>query len=322
MSVCYSTATVDPDCQLDYWHDVVCATFVRLGLERPDRQAHGFRGEVTAQGLGSLQVATITSEPHAVFRSPAMIRRWSDDDVMVNLAVRGRMVVSQGGRDAALRPGDFTIHDSARPCRIAGLDPFRMLVLKVPRDVFTECCPLTGSGTAVTIRGDQGAGAVCSAVLTCLPAVSGQARPDEAASRVGVGVLELLAAVLCDLAGGLRMMLPRQAQLLRARGYIASHLDDPDLSPAAVAQALGMSVRYLHQVFRSAGDSPFRWIMQRRLDLAAGLLADPRQAERTVTDIAFGVGFKDTAHFSRAFKDRHDMSPRDYREWACVSRAS
>jgi AraC-like DNA-binding protein len=319
MSARFSTATVDKDSQLDYWHDVVCATFVRLGLERPDRQARGFRGEVTAQDLGRLQVATITSEPHAVFRSPAMIRRWSDDDVMVNLAVRGRMVVSQGGRDAVLRPGDFTIHDSARPCRIAGLDPFRMLVLKAPRDVFTACCPLTAGGTAVTIRGDQGAGAVCSAALTCLPAVSGLARPDEAASRAGAGVLELLAAVLSDLAGGLRMTLPRQAQLLRARRYIAGHLDEPDLSPAVVAQALGMSVRYLHQIFKSAGDSPFRWIMQRRLDLAAGLLADPRRAAWTISDVAFGAGFKDTAHFSRAFKECHGMSPSAYRQLAAVS---
>ena len=99
----------------------------------------------------ALSVAMITSEPHVVFRSQAMIRRWSDDDVMVNLAIRGRTVVSQEDRDAVLRPGDFTVHDSARPCRIAGVDPFRMLVLKVPRDVFTAHCALPPGATAVRV---------------------------------------------------------------------------------------------------------------------------------------------------------------------------
>jgi AraC-like DNA-binding protein len=43
------------------------------------------------------------------------------------------------------------------------------------------------------------------------------------------------------------------------------------------------------------------------------MLADPRQAGRSVTDIAFTVGFKDSSHFSRAFKDRYGVGPRGYR---------
>src|ERR1700684_916506 len=86
MPICFSTATVDQRSQLSYWREVVCATFVQLGVEPPQRPAAGFRAEVTAQGLGSLRVATVVSEPHAVFRSPEMIRRLPEDDFLVNLA--------------------------------------------------------------------------------------------------------------------------------------------------------------------------------------------------------------------------------------------
>jgi AraC-like DNA-binding protein len=169
----------------------------------------------------------------------------------------------------------------------------------------------------VRVAGDHGAGALCSAALRCLPA-AGQDPPGRARGPAGHEALDLLAAVMADLAG-LRLALPRQAQLVRARRYIADHLSEPDLSAAIVAEALGMSIRYLYQLFRDENESPFRWILRRRLELAAGLLTDSSRTGRSITDIAFSVGFKDTAHFSRAFKDWHGLSPRDYRERAGLS---
>jgi AraC-like DNA-binding protein len=317
MTASFSTAAVERRSQLDYWREVVCATFVRLGVERIGaeraRRPAGFRGEVTAQDVGGLQVATVVSEPHAVFRSPTMIRRSPEDDVMVNLAVRGPACVAQGGREAVLRPGDFTVHDSARPCRIACPEPFTLVVLKMPRDLFAACCPLPPGATATAIPGDRGAGALFASVLRGLPARVGGV-PAGAAEQAGIDVLELLGAVLSDLAGGAgRAAVPRRAQLLRARRFITSNLSDPDLSPAAVAEALGLSVRYLYLIFHEQSTSPFRWILDRRLERAAALLADPGQAGRSITGVAFGVGFKDSSHFSRAFKDRYGVGPRDYR---------
>jgi AraC-like DNA-binding protein len=312
MTLSFSTATVDQQSQLSYWREVVCATFIQLDVERPQRPAVGFRAEVTAQSLGGMRLATVISEPHAVFRSSAMIRRSPDNDFFINLAVSGRAVVTQDGREAILRPGDFTVYDSARPCRIACPDPFRLLVLKVPRDMFASHCQLQPGATAIAIQGDHGVGALFSALLRCLPAYT-QDLPAEVVGQVGINVLELLATALSDVSSGVRPTLPRDAQLQRARRYIANHLSDPDLSPPTVAEALGLSVRYLHLLFQAESTSPFRWILERRLERAARLLADPRQAARSITEIAFGVGFKDTSHFSRVFKYRYEVGPRDYR---------
>lgn len=320
MTVSFSTATVDRRSQLSYWREVVCATFVRLGVERTGEPAGGFRAGVTVQGLGGLQLATIDSQPHAVFRSPTMIRRSPEDDFMVNLAIRGPARVAQGGREAVLRPGDFTVHDSARPCRIECPEAFKLMVLKVPRDLFASHCRLPPGATATAISGDRGAGALFASVLRGLPART-RGDPPEVAAQAGINVLELLATVVSDLAGGVGPgAVPREAQLLRARRFITDHLGDPDLSPATVAGALGLSVRYLHLIFAEEHTSPFRWMQERRLERAAGLLADPGQAGRTITGIAFGVGFKDSSHFSRAFKDRYGMGPRDYRRYS-VSRS-
>lgn len=310
----FSTATVEDSSQLEYWREVICASFIRFQLEpQQRRRGIGFRGEVTAHRLGGVEVLTVVSEPHAVSRSPQLIRESSEDDFLVNLAVRGRVAVTQDGRDAELEPGDFTVYDSTRPCRIACPDPFELLVLKVPRRLLAAHYPLPPHATATAVRGDRGAGALFSPFARSLAAHLPDMSP-ETASRVGATVLDLLAAALLDRIGAdAPPGMPRAAQLARARRYIADHLSDPELSPATVAQALGMSVRYLHALFSAENSSPFRWIQEQRLDKAARLLADPRQTARTVTDIAFGVGFKDASHFTRTFKNRYGDSPRDYR---------
>ena len=314
MTLSFSTATVEERAQIEYWRAVVCATFVQLEFEPPRRHAAGFRGEVTADEVGGIQVATVVSEPHTVVRSPMMIRRSFADDFFVNLAVRGRVALTQDGRLSILRPGDLTVYDSARPCQISGLDPFELLVLKLPRPLFAAHCPVPREATAITVYGDRGVGALLSPLLRSLTAHVPDLQP-HVASRVSAAVLELLATALSDRIGANALpFVPRAAHMVRARRYIIDHLADPDLSPTVVAQALGMSVRYLHALFRAEDTSPFRWIMEQRLEKAARRLADPREAGRSITNIAFGVGFKSAAHFTRTFKRRYGVVPRDYRQ--------
>lgn len=314
MTLTYSTATVDGAAQLDYWRDVVCATFVQLELEPPPWRSGRFRGHVTAQDLDCVQIATVTADPHAVVRTPAAIRQSHEDDFFVNLAVRGFITLAQDGRQAVLRPGDFTVYDSARPCRINGLDPFELIVVKVPRQAFRAHCALSGDATATVMRGDRGAGALLAPFLRTLTAHAA-GLPPELVPRVGGNVLELLGTALAERAdAGSRRAAPLPAQLPRARRYILNHLAEPGLSPATIAAALGVSVRYLQGIFHTAGTSPFRWLQEQRLDQAARLLADPGQAGRSITDVAFSVGFTDTSHFTRSFKRRYGTGPRDYRQ--------
>jgi AraC-like DNA-binding protein len=313
MTLSYSTATVDDVSQLDYWRDVVCATFVQLELEPPERHGGRFRGEVSAQDLDCVQVATVSADPHSVVRTPAAIRRSLEDDFFVNVAVRGHLELAQDGREAVLRPGDFTLYDSARPCRISGVSPFELIVVKVPRQTFLAHCPLAKDATATVVHGDRGAGALLAPFLRALTAHAA-GLPPEVVPRVGGHVLDLLGTALTERtrpAG--RRGAPLPGQLARARRYIMNHLAEPGLSPAVIASALGVSVRYLQGIFQAEGTSPFRWVQEQRLGQAARLLADPGQAGRSITDIAFGVGFTDTSHFTRSFKRRYGTGPREYR---------
>jgi AraC-like DNA-binding protein len=54
--------------------------------------------------------------------------------------------------------------------------------------------------------------------------------------------------------------------------------------------------------------SPGKWLMEKRLQHALNLLTN---TDKTVTEASFESGFESRSHFSRAFRDRFGVSPRD-----------
>ncbi len=82
------------------------------------------------------------------------------------------------------------------------------------------------------------------------------------------------------------------------------------MTPARIAAAHGLSLRYLHLVFAEHGITVGRWVRQRRLWHCYRELRE-QGGRRTITDIAFRWGFNDMAHFSRTFRTQYGVSPRD-----------
>jgi len=74
-----------------------------------------------------------------------------------------------------------------------------------------------------------------------------------------------------------------------------------------------ISERHLHALFRDSGTSVTRYLMGRRLDRAHRDLTDPRQAHVSIADIASQVGFKCPKHFTKTFKAKFGVSPREHR---------
>jgi acetamidase/formamidase/AraC-like DNA-binding protein len=104
------------------------------------------------------------------------------------------------------------------------------------------------------------------------------------------------------------------ALLHRIYEAIERKLGDPDITPARVAQMEGISERYLQKLFEGTGDNFTHYLRERRLQRCWADLANPAETHRSVSDIAFGCGFSDAAHFSRSFRDRFGMSPRAFRQ--------
>ena len=111
------------------------------------------------------------------------------------------------------------------------------------------------------------------------------------------------------------------AILYRVYQAIERKLGDPDLAPARVADAEGISERYLQKLFEGTGNSFTHYLRERRLQRTWADLSNPGEAHHSISEIAYRAGFNDSAYFSRAFRARFGVSPREFRQHE-IERAS
>jgi signal transduction histidine kinase/DNA-binding response OmpR family regulator len=94
------------------------------------------------------------------------------------------------------------------------------------------------------------------------------------------------------------------------RAVLEAHVADSDFSVDALATAVSQSRSQLYRRLQELTDqSPSEMIQQFRLERGADLLI---AKAGTVSEIAYGVGFKSVSHFCRRFRVRYGMSPSAY----------
>ncbi|MBU0780949.1 MAG: GlxA family transcriptional regulator [Alphaproteobacteria bacterium] len=101
----------------------------------------------------------------------------------------------------------------------------------------------------------------------------------------------------------------RHPKLSRVIQLMENNIEDP-ISPATLAQEVGMSTRQLERLFRRyLSRSPKRYYMELRLSKARNLLM---QTDMTVINVALACGFASPSHFSKCYRAHYDTTP--YRE--------
>ncbi len=313
MSRTISTHAVETSRRLAFWTDMVCDTYVQLRCDAP-AGADGIDGEIVADELATLQLSRVTATAQLVKRTPALIARASEDRFLVSIQTLGRGMISQDGRDAVLAPGDFALYDSTRPYQLTFDGDFQQYVLKLPGPVLRTALRETEKLTATTVRGDRGAGHLMIGMIQTLAADIDALAPESAAA-VADSVSQILVAGLATLPAARRTPVSQLTSYHREqiKGLIRARLADPELNVAQVARALRLSPSTLHRAWAGEPCSLSDYIWSQRLDAARRALCDPVCAARTVSEIAFSLGFNDAAHFSRAFRARFGCSPRDVR---------
>jgi AraC-like DNA-binding protein len=103
----------------------------------------------------------------------------------------------------------------------------------------------------------------------------------------------------------------RAAHCARVEAHTRSHLFDSTLSPQRIADACGISLRYLHTVVSGEGQTVAEMIRARRLHAAHARLgvAGPLTSN---AQVALANGFGDQAQFRRQFCQHYGLTSIDY----------
>jgi len=99
---------------------------------------------------------------------------------------------------------------------------------------------------------------------------------------------------------------PKLSQVIQ---MMEKNIEDP-ISPADLAEDVGMSTRQLERLFRRyLNRSPKRYYMELRLQKARNLLM---QTDMSVINVALACGFASPSHFSKCYRAHYKTTP--YRE--------
>jgi len=307
-----STDSVPESHRLPYWRDLVCDVFVELGCESATKR--DFHGQIESREFANTKYSRVKSTSHSVRRDKGRIARSSAEHFLLSLQMRGKGRLIQDGREALLSPGDFALYDVTRPYELVFDDEFEQLVMQVPRDEIVTRLFDVDNLTAIGVSGQVGAGRLAS-MLIAQTADQLPYLDEDSLGSVQTSTLDLMASALANRIGqkSERISESQELTIRRILQFVEDNISDPSLTCEMVATSNGISERYLRKLFQSKGHGVSEWIWQRRLENAKRDLLDPLQDHKSITSIAYDWGFKDPAHFSRAFKKRFDCTPRGIR---------
>jgi AraC family transcriptional activator of tynA and feaB len=305
----WSTRDVSDRDHFAYWREAVCEAVLNVATE--NSAEHDFFGDISCAAYGGLRFAAFISSPHQIVRRGSHIARSNHEHSLVSLQRSGVSRMEQCGRTCELHAGDIGIVDGSRPFNVTFPRSVGRIVAVIPSAMLHSRAPWLRQRPIGLMMRDA---ALHDVLRTYLERLAG---PDCGSDAEA----ELLADNLCNLVALLtarddaeqQSSLDRVPDLDRMFAFLRRHLSDPDLSPQALADHMQVSIRTVHKRFEQAEVTFRRWLLEQRLEACRRALADPRCATTTVSQIAYGLGFNDLSHFTKAFRARFGRPPGRFR---------
>jgi len=294
----FSTRLVPPPRRQRFWREVVAEAFPGMTAHAPE----GIKADLARWSLGGVGLARARSERAQVSR---IATDGEERHLLLHLLHRGSVTMLHGDRSSIARVGDIVIADDRHPYSIDISQYNDCLILQIP----------------VAMMGDDIAGrdwhgcllpSTNPHVLFMAHMLHGLWSQRDQFDHLDDDAGTLLADAAQMMCRRSTLERPSIHQLRSPIEYALEHLGNPDLGTALIGQALNLSPRAVQKNFvRQVGLTPTAFITVRRLERAAALLAC--DDGRTITDVAFEVGFNDSAFFTRCFRKHFGVAPSQWR---------
>ncbi|MDT0468147.1 helix-turn-helix domain-containing protein [Streptomyces gibsoniae] len=281
----------------------------------PQQPAAPFQGTLWASDLAYVRMLSVEADPLRLSRTARLAAAAPDPRLVLALQVSGTAALLQDGHSTSVGPGELAVVDMLRPFSLEQRGRFRMHLIRVPRRAIGPAALRVEHVTGRASATDSGVAALLSLLLLELVRETDPA-PARIGDRLAGHVADLLATFIDEQTleyGRTQPVDARRHLIAQIRRHIDANLRDPALAPATIAAAHRISLRYLHLLFEDEDTTVRKLIQRRRVEECARELTRRRHAAPTISAVARGWGFQNTAHFSRSFKAMFGQSPRDWR---------
>jgi len=289
--------------RLEAWRSTLAQFSIQVKDGRDE--LHGTVTSVSSPG--GLQFGKVMSSPQEWF-----FQGGSGDALHLVLPLEGTVVVATDVQHTTIKAGDLLYCGPVATATLMLQQDVRLVLVRIPLDAVRTRLFRPSPSRVGHLTSYGGAGRVLARVIEAVADTMDSLNVDQI-RPLDIALPELLVACLAEDETNSAMQARTSSQtatLHRIAQIMEARLNDPDLALSTVADEAGVSVRYLQKLFEVVGDSFSHYLRRRRLERCHADLINPTYAHLSITDICFRWGFNDAAHFSRAFRERYNMSPR------------
>ncbi|MBN9507000.1 MAG: helix-turn-helix domain-containing protein [Altererythrobacter sp.] len=281
-------------------------------LTRADHVEFADDREASLRGgdFGQLRLCLVSMGSHRVVQARPAKASGGAPALKFLFQEEGNATVRQGGLENRIQAGQWCAIRKDIGYEIDAPGPSRQLSLTVP----CELVPGQRRGIQWWRRPRgylRGAAQILHASASA-SVLSGGSLSQKNCEQLGGQLAQMVEMTLCS---DTQDSFPdlREERRRAVLEFIDDRLAESGLDVGQIAHEFGCSSRTIHKLFEGEAHTVGRAIWERRLERCRHDMIDPSLASRSITQIAHHWGFSDSQHFSRAFKARFGITPREYR---------
>ncbi|MFB9269932.1 AraC family transcriptional regulator [Bradyrhizobium erythrophlei] len=254
--------------------------------------------------VGNLQVA----------RTREFVRDGNSDDLLMLVVSSGVQTVSQRGWERTLNAGDACLMSMAETATMSYPSSSHLTSLRLPRRMLAPLVPNLDDAVMRPVPRDAHALRLLARYVELSDGF--ELTTPELRHVVTNHVHDLVALVIGanrDATAQANGRGVRAARLAAIKADIVENLGRHDLTIGAVAARQRLTPRHVQRLLEGDGTTFSEFVLGQRLVRAHRLLADPRFLDRSISTVAFEVGFGDLSYFNRTFRKLYGATPSDVR---------
>lgn len=310
MDLVFSTDALDRAKRYAAWRDAICDVYVHVNVEADDPE--NYDGFIRETQFGNVAITDCLLSQQHISRRKSHLSKLDKDCYYVQFIQTGSINVLQSDASFLTTAGLGALFCASEPYDLECMGKVRSYYLEIPRQAFGSRFPDGQAPLAATMSTGRGLGRIAVEFCSTL-ASQGAALEAETRARLGEELMDILALAFDSAHRDEPMseQVVRKARLRSVKAWIEDHLCDPALSPELIAKSNGISLRYLHALFRLEGQSVSNWVWNRRIEIGHDMLLRSDHNARSLTEVAYRVGFSSSSHFSTMFRRRFGIRPSD-----------
>jgi AraC-like DNA-binding protein len=237
------------------------------------------------------------------------LNSWRRSTIVIFLIESGIVEIEQEGASVQLTESSLLLLDASIPYTQTSAGNSRGVILRVPKSSLARRAKVM-AGREMFVPASASPDVTLLRSLLASASAYGERCSAYCSGLVAEHLTDLMEIVTDDISAPKRLLSP-DVMLRKAKRFIERNIGNEELGPEMIANAMGISKRYLARIFERDGSSAMRYLLQTRLERAKKILASSGVRIR-ISEVAWQCGFVSAVHFSMAFKKRYGRSPTDF----------